>query len=242
MNIGIIFAGGVGRRMRTNGIPKQFLKINDVPIIIHTLNVFEKCEEIDAIVVACVESHIEYLKELVKKYKLNKVKDIVIGGETGQLSIYNALKAAKKLSKSNKDIVLINDGVRPIIDSDLLKRNIESVKKYGNAVSSVAQKETTVISEDNETISEITDRSKTYIARAPQSFYLDKILEAEEKAIAEGKNNVIDSSSLMHSYGEKIHLVECNSNNIKITEPVDYYIAKAILKLNETREVLGDEE
>ena len=118
MNIGVIFAGGVGRRMNNNGLPKQFLKIHNVPIIIHTLNIFEKCKEIDAIVIACVSTHIDYMEELVEEYKISKVKKVVVGGETGQLSIYNALKVAKEISVSDKDIVLVHDGVRPIIDSE----------------------------------------------------------------------------------------------------------------------------
>ena len=147
MNIAIIFAGGVGRRMNNTGLPKQFLKIHNIPIIIHTLKVFEKCNEIDAIVIACVSSHMDYMQEIIEEYRITKVKKIVEGGETGQLSIYNALKAAKKIGKDKDDIVLVHDGVRPIIDSDLIIRNIETVKKYGSAISSVPQKETTIMLE-----------------------------------------------------------------------------------------------
>ena len=97
MNIAVIFAGGVGKRMKTGGIPKQFLEIDDVPIIIHTLNIFENSPSIDAIVIACVATHIDYLKKLVKKYEISKVKSIVEGGKTGQESIINALKEAEKI-------------------------------------------------------------------------------------------------------------------------------------------------
>ena len=128
MNIAVIFAGGVGKRMKTNGIPKQFLKIDETPIIIHTLNVFNYTKKIDAIVIACVSTHIKYLKNLVEDYNIFKVKSIVAGGKTGQESIINALEEAKKISKSDKDIVLIHDGVRPIIDSQLIINNIECVK------------------------------------------------------------------------------------------------------------------
>ena len=135
MNIAVIFAGGVGKRMKTNGIPKQFLKIDETPIIIHTLNVFNNTKKIDAIVIACVSTHIKYLKNLVEDYNIFKVKSIVAGGKTGQESIINALEEAKKISKSDKDIVLIHDGVRPIIDSQLIINNIECVKKYGTSQS-----------------------------------------------------------------------------------------------------------
>ncbi len=240
MNIAVIFAGGVGKRMKSTGMPKQFLKIDDVPIIVHTLQKFQESNDVGAIVVACVESHIEYMKDLVSQYNITKVKNVVKGGKTGQESIYNALKAAKKISETNEDIVLIHDGVRPIIDSDLIKRNIENVKKYGSAISSVAQKETTILV-DNEKkyIESVTPRDVTYIARAPQSFFLKEILENHEKARIEGKNDYIDSASLMRHYGKNLTIVECDSDNIKITTPDDYYIVKAILEAKRSKEVLG---
>ena len=146
MNIVTIFAGGVGKRMRTNGIPKQFLEIDEMPIIIHTLRVFDESKIIDAIVIACLENYIEYLKELIDKFKIKKVKKIVKGGKTGQQSIINGLLAAKQISQSEEDIVLIHDGVRPIIDEELIKQNIKNTKKYGTSISCLQQRETTVLS------------------------------------------------------------------------------------------------
>lgn len=240
MNIAVIFAGGVGRRMSNKGMPKQFLKIYNIPIIIHTLQAFEKCEEIDAIVVAILANYTDYMKELIKEYGISKVKKIVPGGETGQLSIYNGLKAAKEISKTDKDIVLVHDGVRPIIDSELIRKNIKSVKKYGTAITSVPQKETTVLlEEDKKQIKEVTNRDYTYIARAPQSFFLNELLECHEKVLKEGEINCIDSCSLMLRYGKKVSVVECGSENIKITTPDDYYIAKALLEARENKQILG---
>lgn len=109
MNIAIIFAGGVGKRMKTNGIPKQFLEINNIPVIIHTLKIFEDAKNIDLIMIACVSSHIEYLNKLIEKYNISKVKKVVEGGKTGQLSIINALREAHKLVTNEDSIVLIHD-------------------------------------------------------------------------------------------------------------------------------------
>lgn len=240
MNIAVIFAGGVGKRMNTNGIPKQFLKIEGIPIIIHTLQKFQECKEINAIVMACVSSHIDYMQELIEQYNITKVKKVVQGGETGQLSIYNALKAASEISVSDKDIVLVHDGVRPIINSDLISRNIESVKKYGSAISSAPQKETTVmVDEEGKYIENITNRQCTYIAKAPQSFYLKELLECHEKVIKEGKTDYIDSASLMMRYGKKIVVVKCDTDNIKITTPDDYFVAKALLDVKENIDIFG---
>ena len=241
MNIAIIFAGGVGKRMKTNGIPKQFLEIGGVPIIIHTLNVFENSEKIDAIVIACVKTHIEYLKELIKEYNITKVKFVVEGGETGQASIINALKVTKTFSLSNKDIVLIHDGVRPIIDEQLININIESVSKNGTAITCLKQRETTVISRSHDIIEEITIRDDTYVARAPQSFYLEDIIEAEYNALENNDLDCIDSCSVMKKYGKykNPHIVLCSNDNIKVTTPEDYYIVEALLKQSKNKEVWG---
>lgn len=241
MNIAVIFAGSVGKRMKTNGMPKQFLKIDEIPIIIHTLNIFNNTKQIEAIVIACVNTHIEYLKKLVKDYNIFKVKSIIAGGRTGQESIIKALEEAKKISESNKDIVLIHDGVRPIIDSKLIIDNIECVEKYGTSITCLKQRETTIISKSHENVEEITNRDETYVARAPQSFYLDDIVEAERNSLKNGDIECIDSCSVMKKYGKykNPHIVLCNNDNIKITTPEDYYIAEALIKQRKNKEVWG---
>ena len=243
MNIAIILAGGVGKRMNPNGIPKQFLKINDIPIIIHTLQVFEECNEIDGIVITCVKEYIEYLEELTRQYKISKVLKIVEGVETNQLSSYNGIVAANELVNSTeKNIVLMHDGVRPIIDVDLISQNIETVKKYGSAISCAQQKETTVLTDgtDKQIVS-ITERENTYIARAPQSFFLEELLEAHKKAREAGEKEMIDACSLMSRYANKhnMHVVKCNSDNIKITTPDDFYMAEALIKSRKAKQILG---
>lgn len=142
MNIGVIFAGGVGSRMKSKGTPKQFLIVNGKPIIAHTIQIFQDSENIDAVVVSILEENIALMKKIVKDFNLNKVKKIVAGGRTGQLSIYNGLKAANSISNSEKDVVLIHDGVRPLIDKDLINKNIESVNLYGSAITTSPAKET----------------------------------------------------------------------------------------------------
>ena len=241
MNIVAIFAGGVGRRMKTNGTPKQFLGINGIPIIIYTLKIFDEAKNIDGIVIAGLSTHLEYLKNLIKEYDIKKVLDVVEGGRTGQESIINALNAAKRFSKSEKDIVLIHDGVRPIIDEQLINDNINNVKKYGTSISCVEQKETTIISSSHQKIEEITKRSETYVARAPQSFYLKDILEAENNSINNNDLDCIDSCSVMRKYGKfkEPHITLCNSDNLKITTPDDYYIATALIEQRKNKEVWG---
>lgn len=242
MNIAAIFAGGVGTRMHTKELPKQFLKIHDKPIIIRTLELFEENPEIDMIVIACVENWIGYLNKLISKYNLRKVQRIVKGGKSGQESIYNVLKAAEELGNRDKDIVLIHDGVRPLITQKTISDNITSVKKNGSAITSVKVKETVLIVDNDESIIEVPDRAASRLARAPQSFYLDDILSAHEKAISENKFDFIDSCSMLQYYGKKLYLVDGPQENIKITTPDDFYTMRALLDAKENTQIYGIED
>ena len=116
MNTAVIFAGGIGKRMNSRALPKQFLKLYGKEIIIYTLEQFEEHEQIDSIVVACVKEWIPFLEELIRKYGMKKVRAVVPGGETGQDSIREGLKAAERLDQGEDHIVLIHDGVRPLIN------------------------------------------------------------------------------------------------------------------------------
>lgn len=239
MNIGVIFAGGVGMRMHTRGIPKQFLKVNGKPIIVHTVEIFENTSEIDAVVVVVPNDSMSLMANLVSKFNLSKVRNIVSGGNTGQLSIFSGLKAAKKMSNSEKDIVIIHDGVRPLINGDVINNNIQSVKEKGSAITVAPAKETLIIVNNDQKIESVLARDKSRIARAPQSFYLHEILDIEEKAIASGKNNFVDSSTLMAFYGKKLFTVEGPYENIKITTPDDFYMFKALFDARENAQIFG---
>lgn len=239
MNIGVIFAGGVGSRMHRKDVPKQFLEIHNKPIIIHTLEYFENNENIDAVVISCVGEWIPYLEKLLYKFRIEKVKKIVRGGTSGQLSIYNGLLAAKEVAGDEKSIVLIHDGVRPLISSELLTANIECVKKYGSAITSGLVKETIVVVGENGLVEQVPSREKSRVAKAPQSFWLDDILAAHEKAMSEGVDNSIDSCTLMKTYGYTLHMVDGPYENIKITTPDDFYTMRAILDARENEQIYG---
>ncbi len=239
MNIAVIFAGGIGSRMKSKGTPKQFLEVHRKPILIYTLEKFESNENIDAIVIACVKNWIDYCQKIINKFDITKVKKIVPGGSNGQESIYNGLKAAEEISENDDDIVLIHDGVRPLIDDELINNNIKCVKKYGSAITCVESKETVVLVDNENRIKTNTNRDMTKIARAPQSFYLSEILKVHNKAIKDGNTNVIDSCTLMKMYNKQLYTVMGKSQNIKITTPDDYYIFKAILEAKENSEIFA---
>lgn len=243
MNIAVIFAGGTGSRMHSKAKPKQFLEMYNKPIIIHTLEYFENHPMVDAIVTVCIEDWIPYLKELLYKFRIDKVKSIVPGGTTGQLSIYNGLKAAKELAGNKKSVVLIHDGVRPVINERLITENIESVLKYGSAITTTKVKETVLVVDENDgTINHIPSRKNSRLAQAPQSFWLDDILSAHEKSLESGKTDWIDSCTMMQAYGFKLHLIDGPSENMKITTPEDFYTLRAILEAKENAQIYGFEE
>ena len=228
MNHVVIFAGGIGSRMGKTECPKQFLKLDDKEIIVHTIEKFQEHPFIDGIYIACHIDWIDYMQELKKKYALTKVKSIVPGGQTGQLSIYNGLLEAEKNQKSDEDIVLIHDGVRPNIDEDLITENIKCVKENGNSISCSPAVETILLVDESRDIKQIEDRSMCFYAKAPQSFLLKDIISCHRRALNEGRTNFIDSCTMMEFYGFKLHLVPCSSDNIKITTPKDFYLLKAL--------------
>lgn len=241
MNIGLIFAGGVGSRMHSRELPKQFLRIHDRPIMVHTIEHFEKCADVDAVVVVCVAEWMDYFNKLVGQYHLAKVKKVVPGGKTGQLSIYNGLVAAKEIAGDEKSVVLIHDGVRPLINSELLTKNIECVKKYGTSITSGIVKETIVEIDDEGAIKLVPDRAHSRVAKAPQCFWLGDILGAHQKALAEGREDFIDSCTMMQHYGFKLHMTDGPYENIKITTPDDFYTMRAILQVKEDAQIYGIE-
>ena len=240
MNIGEIFAGGIGQRMKTTKRPKQFLEMHGKPIIIYTLEIFEQHPEIDAIVVACVQDWIPYLEELLARFHITKVKKVVPGGDTGQMSIYNGLAAAKEVAGDEKSIVLIHDGVRPLINADVITNNIQSVKEHGSAITSAVVKETIMVVKDDNSIDYVPDRSHSRVAKAPQSFWLEDILSVHQRAQQEGIFDFIDSCTMMKHYGHNLYLIDGPYENIKITTPDDFYTMRALLDAQENAQIYID--
>lgn len=237
MNVALIFAGGSGTRMNSRARPKQFLQLYGKEIIIHTLENFESCKEIDAICVVCKADWLEFLKRLLKKYEITKVKWIAEGGKTGQESIYNGL-CAIKADCADDTIVLVHDGVRPFVGDDLIQKCIACVRKHGSAVTVVPAIET-IVQTQGEQIKTITDRSKCFHAKAPQCFYLGDLFLSHKKALADGKTNMIDSASLMKEYGNELWTVQGDFDNIKITTPADFYTFRALYDVRENKQIFG---
>lgn len=238
MNVAIIFAGGTGQRMNTKTRPKQFLELHGKPIIIYTLEHFERHEEIDGIVVVCVEGWIDYCRELLQRFQIKKVKAIVPGGETGMLSRYNGVKKVAELYPEDT-ICLMHDGVRPMIDHEIISENIRSVEKFGSAVTVAPAIETIALRANDNKVGEIIDRSQCHVAKAPQSFRLGELLKAHEDAIKAGTKDCIDTAYLMQLSGHDLYMVEGSAENIKITTPTDFYTFRALMDIKENSQIFG---
>lgn len=233
----LIFAGGTGQRMNTRSKPKQFLELHGKPVIIYTIEHFEYHELVDNIVVVCLQNWIDELKGLLKRYGISKVSQIVPGGETGHDSIYNGLMAMKEKSQKG-DIVLIHDGVRPLISEKLITRNIDAVIKYGNAITSEPARESVLKSKDGVHVDTVPERNMMYVAKAPQSFYYTDIMNLYEEAKKNGHRS-IDPAHLLSMYSIPMHIIPSVKNNIKITDPADFYIFRALYEAVENQQILG---
>ena len=236
-NVAIIFAGGVGNRMKTVSRPKQFLELNGKPVIIYTLELFDNHPDIDGIVVACVEQWIPFLEKMLKKFEINKVKRIVPGGTSGQQSIYKALCAAEELYGEQCN-VLIHDGVRPLITEQTISDNISSLEEFGNCITCIPATETFIVKQPDDSL-QIPTRSNSLIARAPQSFSLRDIISAHRRALEEGREDFIDSCTMMSHYGYRLHTIIGPMENIKITTPSDFFIFRAMVQVHENQQIFG---
>lgn len=232
-NFVVIFAGGVGSRMNGAKIPKQFLELGGKPIIAHTIDRFESHPLINGIVIACLESRIPLMKKIVDKNNYKKVLAVVRGGDTGQDSIFNGLHELYRQKITSQDsVVLVHDGVRPLIDSNTIASCIESVRSKG-PTATVAPSPETIVEEYDGKVQRVVNRSRCKLARAPQGFIFNDLYAAHLAARDEKKHDFIDSISLMAHYGYNIYTVEGPTDNIKVTTQRDFFAFKGFVDYKE---------
>lgn len=232
MNIAVVLAGGKGHRMDSE-IPKQFINVYDKPILMYTLGAFEKHPQIDAIEVVVIEGWTDLVWAYAKQFNVTKLKWVVDGGETVQESIRNGLENIKN-SVCDKDVVLIHDGIRPLVDPDVLTDVIKVAYEKGNAVSSMPYNEQIfVVDKDNN------DTTKEYVVRetirrvsTPQAYNARTIVDLYEKAFSENKGIAGSSyaDTLMTDYGNTIYYSMGSDKNIKIIDQDDLKLFKAFLE------------
>lgn len=234
MNIALILAAGSGTRMGNSDKPKQFLPLYGKPLLVHTVEAFEMHDEIDAIVVSTNEQYIDQVKIWCKQYDLSKVKAVVAGGSSRQISVYNGLKGVESIGASSSDIVLIHDSARPLISQKIISSNIAACLKYDAVDTVINATDTIVTSKDGSRISDIPNRQELYQGQTPQTFRFGLILKAHELANTKQIDNVTDDCKLVISMGKEVHLVEGDKLNFKITTFDDLMMLKALLKIGKT--------
>ncbi len=216
----LIFAGGVGSRMKSSDIPKQFIDVDGKPIIIRTLEHFAKHEEVDDIVISCIADKIDYLRGLIEMHNVGKVVSIVAGGANGHQSIHNGLVEIEKRAVPS-DVVLICDGVRPMLSKKLISDCIETAREFETAVPVTPSIDSVLESPDGETCSKSLPRKQMFITQAPQGYTMRKIMWAHDEAEKRGITNPISSSELLIELGETVRIFQGIRENIKVTTPED---------------------
>lgn len=232
MNIAIIIAGGSGQRMGQD-IPKQFINVYDKPVLIYTLESFERHPQVDAILVVCIDGWHDVLRAYAKQFGISKLKWIVSGGASGQESIRNGVFYLETIAAPD-DLIIIHDGIRPLVDDSVLSDVLAKAKMYGNAVSSMPYNEQIFVidSENPETTTRYIPRETLRRVSTPQAYRFD-ILDAKYHEAFEKEIGIYGSSytnTMMVELGETLHFAAGSDKNIKLTTKDDLELFKAYLK------------
>ncbi len=226
-NIGLLIAGGAGSRMHQD-IPKQFLTVNERPVIVYTLEAFEKHPEIDAIAVVCIEGWEQVLWAYARQFNISKLKYVVPGGKNGQGSIRNGVFALEEACAPD-DIVLIHDAIRPMVSAEIISDCIRVATIHGNAITVIPCAEAMLETEDGSSSSGSYPRDRLKRTQTPQAFRLGAICDLHRRALEAGITNSVASCTLMIEMGEKVYFSAGSEKNIKLTTVEDLDIFKALL-------------
>lgn len=227
MTYALLTAAGIGSRMKQD-IPKQFMHVDNKPIIIHTLEAFQNHPSIDGIIVVTLESWMDVLMAYAKQFNITKLKWIVPGGETGQESIFKGLCKLRE-EVNEDDVVMIHDGNRCMVSSEIISDSLVTFKKYGDAVAAIPCVEAVFRSEDGLSSQVAIPREQLWRTQTPHTYTLKKILWAHDEAQKQGITNTAASCSLMQQLGEVVHFSKGSEENLKITTVEDISIFKALL-------------
>lgn len=228
LTIALIIAGGVGARMGQD-IPKQFINVHDKPVIVYTLEAFQKHPSIDAIEVVCLDGWHDVLRAYSKQFGISKLENIVSGGKNGQASIRNGILDIYKRYNSEEDIVLIHDAIRPMVSHDIISDNIKVCRDNGNAIAVVPCTAAMLKTYDSISTIEQVPRDNLKITQTPQAFYIKDIVEAHNEALRRGIINSVASCTMYIELGRKLYMSKGSEKNLKLTTSEDIDIFKALL-------------
>lgn len=228
MTVALLTAAGSGTRMGQD-IPKQFMHVENKPVIIHTLEAFQNHPSIDAIVVVTIPTWTDVLKAYAAQFNITKLRWVVPGGDSGQESIYNGLAALKE-ELTEEDVVMIHDGNRCMVSSEIISDSLVTFKKYGSAVAAIPCVEAVFRSNDNGVTSDISiPREQLFRTQTPHTYTLGKLLWAHEQAKEKGITETAASCTLMQALGETVYFSKGSEMNLKLTTVDDLMIFQALL-------------
>jgi len=233
-NIVIIVAAGKGLRMGAN-IKKQYLCLQGIPILAHTVMAFDNCEDIDEIIIVLPENNKQYCqKHVINPFKFTKTIHLAQGGKTRQDSVYQGLQLAQTLINPVKEnIVIVHDGVRPFVDYNIIKNCINSAVKFGACIPAIKITDTIKQVNSDSFIYKTINRSALYSAQTPQAFKLKFILSAFEYAVRTDFLGT-DDASIIENFGHSVYIIQGSKLNIKITTPEDLILGKYLLTLKDS--------
>ncbi len=230
--IALIIAGGKGSRMHQD-IPKQFLTVNEKPVLVYTMEAFEQHPEIDSIAVVCLKGWEKILRAYAKQFKISKLHHVITGGKNGQDSIRNGLFELEK-HFSKDDIVLVHDAIRPMVSAEIISDCIIKTKSHGSAIASIPCAEAVLQTEDGRISSGSYPRNLLRRAQTPQGFLIGRICDIHRKALKEGITNSVASCTLLIEMGEQVYFSAGSDKNIKLTSIEDFDIFKSLLAVKRT--------
>lgn len=233
MIIALLTAGGLGNRMGMD-IPKQFVTIHEKPVIIYTLEAFQNHQEVDSIAVVCLEGWEPILKAYANQFGIAKLKWIFPGGRSNQESIYNGIMGLKDAGCNDDDIIIVHDGVRPLVSNQIISDNISTCRQYGFAVTGLICKEV-IMEIENEMLQPIdTPRERLVRTQTPHTYHLGDLLAAHQKAKEIGLSDTVAPCDMISKIGEyRQYLVPgSEKNGLKLTRPEDVDLFKAVIQIN----------
>jgi len=225
MNCGIIVAGGKSERIGT-GVDKAFLSLGAKPVVVYSLLAFEKCRDIDEVILVVRKDRIDVARQAARMFGCNKVKKVIAGGALRQQSVMNGLNEASE----DVDIVVVHDGARPCLTPDLIGQTVNSAKQYGSGVAAVKVTDTVKSVEKGMIVAGTIDRTKLWLVQTPQAFKMD-LLQKAFQLVEKKKIKVTDEASAVELVSNNVRLVVSSSSNIKITSPDDLTLAAALMRL-----------
>lgn len=235
MNIALILAGGTDPKFQMS-VPKQFVNVFNRPVIVYTLEAFQKHKDIDAIMVACLDGWQEMVNAYAKQFNIDKLKWVITGGNDGQASARMGILALQDVCKAD-DVIVLHDSIRPFVSGDIISDSIRVCRLHGMGVAAVRTMDTIMKTSDGLVGTESISRYAIIRVQTPQAYRMDRLLDIHKKAVAAGIVGEVDTNSVVSKLGEPVYFSKGSDLNMKINTVEDVEMFKALYRMQkETRQ------